>query len=617
MASRAFSLTHPLPLFDPPTTQASTTLPTRRLSTPTTSPHNLRNCLLRPIYPSLARNSSPSDKTNKKRLLLKLPLLICHILSSFNPPPKKNQKKNQKKNLSVSSGYTLPTIASISRSYCCRLIPKRQEKEDTYFILHTNSRCPPVHRCCSCAKASFCMSENQLPPPQPTQAPPPASTPPPPQRTPALSSAADLQLRHESLSSPPPQTPQSSPQSPPAGGIEKRHILSPVSPRPVHVAESAALKNQMELAFTFPDAHPPHPPATSNDRSAVSPVSNSLESLMLQRQQQLHAPQLQQNHQQNPQHVPSPPPRSQQQPPQQGEAPSHANSAALVPAMDSSSSNSCTSLSFAQNGDVHAGDGLVASSPATTNGTAAGNPANTATAGLPLPSPIPDDFASSVDLQALLTKLSPAAPTVPQLLSSAPPAQSPPPTGPSVVASPSSAPSTIKAALPLSPVQKTPTPAPPTNHPLPPVPVVSSSLPGQPPAGYPSSLPPPPNFNHNKQSQSQSQPQPQPPQPQQAPQPQRQGSDAAAEDEEDEEDRLPFTVDEEEEFSRFLSDERDYVTQGQWDRFPAGSRLFIGAHPPNPLVCCPYPLAVDLYSTPACLMLCGRAPERVCKRDCE
>jgi hypothetical protein len=23
------------------------------------------------------------------------------------------------------------------------------------------------------------------------------------------------------------------------------------------------------------------------------------------------------------------------------------------------------------------------------------------------------------------------------------------------------------------------------------------------------------------------------------------------------------------------------VTQGQWDRFPPGSRLFIGAHPPT------------------------------------
>jgi nuclear polyadenylated RNA-binding protein 3 len=39
-----------------------------------------------------------------------------------------------------------------------------------------------------------------------------------------------------------------------------------------------------------------------------------------------------------------------------------------------------------------------------------------------------------------------------------------------------------------------------------------------------------------------------------------------------------FTTDEEEEYSQFLNDERDYVTQGQWDRFPSGSRLFIGAH---------------------------------------
>jgi hypothetical protein len=31
------------------------------------------------------------------------------------------------------------------------------------------------------------------------------------------------------------------------------------------------------------------------------------------------------------------------------------------------------------------------------------------------------------------------------------------------------------------------------------------------------------------------------------------------------------------------------VTQGQWDRFPPGSRLFIGAHPPTRLSSLEFP----------------------------
>lgn len=68
---------------------------------------------------------------------------------------------------------------------------------------------------------------------------------------------------------------------------------------------------------------------------------------------------------------------------------------------------------------------------------------------------------------------------------------------------------------------------------------------------------PPPNFNQHRQ----------------------QVPDSPTGTEENEEDNRPFTAEEEEAYDRFLSDERDYVTQGQWDRFPAGSRLFIGAHP--------------------------------------
>jgi len=38
----------------------------------------------------------------------------------------------------------------------------------------------------------------------------------------------------------------------------------------------------------------------------------------------------------------------------------------------------------------------------------------------------------------------------------------------------------------------------------------------------------------------------------------------------------PFTVEEEKEYEAFQAIERDYVSKGQWDRFPNGSRLFIG-----------------------------------------
>jgi nuclear polyadenylated RNA-binding protein 3 len=400
------------------------------------------------------------------------------------------------------------------------------------------------------------MSENQLSPLHTNPVPSQPADP------------VDLQIQQESRTDP----------TESQNGIERRQILSPVSPHPVHVQESPVLKNQMELANNFTDAHPPTNSSGAGPSSAavVSPDLSSLQSLIQQHQQQT-----QQQQQQNLQHgqlsstIQSAPQHQQQ--PSQSEATTYASSslpaAAPFPAMDNSTASS--SFSHAGNGEVPAGNGSFESSASSASsiGTAPSKPTNIYTNG-PLPPPpasstttttttLPNNMSSSnVDLQALLTKLSsPTTPTVPQQLHSAP--QSPPlPNGAPVVAPSSSAPPpSVKTPLPQSPVQKTRTssnpPPAPTNHPLPPVPVVSSSLPGQPPAGYPSSLPPPPNFAQHKQQQA-----------------------ASVTEEEDEEDVRPFTVDEEEAFSQFLTDERDYVSHGQWDRFPPGSRLFIGAHPP-------------------------------------
>lgn len=56
---------------------------------------------------------------------------------------------------------------------------------------------------------------------------------------------------------------------------------------------------------------------------------------------------------------------------------------------------------------------------------------------------------------------------------------------------------------------------------------------------------------------------------------QKQGSVASSVVGDDEEDR-PFTEAEEHAYEDFLTAEREYVSKGQWDRFPPGSRLFIG-----------------------------------------
>ena len=485
------------------------------------------------------------------------------------------------------------------------------------------------------------MSETQSPPPDSLQAPPAESL--------SSSSSASSSC---TTPAPLPQNQQSqnhqnhqSPSTPQPAEIEKRERLSPISPHPVHhVPEPRVLRNQMEFALSFADAHSSHTPIAhdSHAEAIVSPNSaaTSLEALMLHHhhslQQQQHQQQQQEKHEHQQQQslshdntdnsndkdqnnnfsnnftthnnsaplsnnifdpsnaaemVASAPANGYL--PDQMECTYTATTPALAPpypSMDNASSTSSSptsSYTLSGNGDVSAaGNGSVAlSSPSTgvasskhaniaTTGAAPTTTATTTTSTPPKPTAtLANNLPSNVDLQALLTKLSPATPTLPQQLHSAP--QSPHHPQLNGTPTPSSAHPSVQ---PQSPAQKTRTPQSnpppqPTNHPLPPVPVVSSSVPGHPAAGYPASLPPPPNFNQHK-----------------APQP------ASVTEDEDDEDVRPFTVDEEEEFTRFLADERDYVTQGQWDRFPPGSRLFIGAlpptHPPSspalPLLACHY-----------------------------
>jgi hypothetical protein len=175
-----------------------------------------------------------------------------------------------------------------------------------------------------------------------------------------------------------------------------------------------------------------------------------------------------------------------------------------------------------------------------------------------------NNLPTNVDLQALLTKLSPSVPqqlvppqSTPTPSATTAPAQSPPVSqarATSLPQPPASAP-TVSQSQPASQTHQ-------PTHPLPAPPatfaVNSTTGHASHPAGYPASLPPPPNFNQHRHT---------------AP------ASPSSTDENEEETR-PFTAEEEDAYERFLSDERDYVTQGQWDRFPPGSRLFIGAHPP-------------------------------------
>ena len=503
------------------------------------------------------------------------------------------------------------------------------------------------------------MSENQpTPSPESNQALPPTTTT---TTTTAAAAAAaavptfvDLQLAQE----PPAAT----------NGIEKRQKLSPVSPRPVHVANPPVLNNQMELDFSFTaapatatttttttttttastptpataDAHPSPPsappPAHATGSLSVnqSPINTaSLESLIQQHQLQQQLQQQQQHQQQQQQHhhhqhhlnqqlQSAASPVAQQSPQPQHQQPSQAESSPLAMSLENAPylpldnpsapapphSLSSSSFNHMGNGDVPIGNASVApSSSELSNGvlTVASNTANAATpSGTPNPPPtLANNLPSNVDLQALLTKLSPSTPTVPPpllLSTSQSPSQSNGAAAAAAVAAAAAIASSTPPAhgsAPLSPIQRlhnrtqsnTPLPHPshpshpqpppaaslpqPPNHPLPPVPVVSSSVPGHPAAGYPASLPPPPNFSHHKQP---------PPA-------------ASVTEDDDEEDVRPFTVDEEEEFSRFLADERDYVTQGQWDRFPPGSRLFIGAHPIQRSILNPFLSSPTSYSS--------------------
>jgi hypothetical protein len=45
------------------------------------------------------------------------------------------------------------------------------------------------------------------------------------------------------------------------------------------------------------------------------------------------------------------------------------------------------------------------------------------------------------------------------------------------------------------------------------------------------------------------------------------------------EDDQPWGPEVQKKYDEFLHDERIYVTEGLWDRFPVGSRLFVGQYP--------------------------------------
>lgn len=146
----------------------------------------------------------------------------------------------------------------------------------------------------------------------------------------------------------------------------------------------------------------------------------------------------------------------------------------------------------------------------------------------------------NIDLQALLSKLSPSL------------AQqgSKPPTQPVQAASPSSTlPTPISATANVAPGTTNTVNSTNTSPILPPP---SASLPPHPYKGHNASLPPPPHLANRKPH-----------------------SEAPSANGDEEEDR-PFTAAEEKAFDDFLQEEQDYVSKGQWDRFPVGSRLFIG-----------------------------------------
>ena len=119
-----------------------------------------------------------------------------------------------------------------------------------------------------------------------------------------------------------------------------------------------------------------------------------------------------------------------------------------------------------------------------------------------------------------------------------------------------------------------------TSHPSP------SSNSYRPPPGYApptpkavgaNGLPPPPlaTFQQSPSQAGQAQPSPLSPQA-------RQGNDTrepkSARATEDNDDEIPYTPEIEALWTDFLREEAVYVNEGLWDRFPPGSRLFVGEH---------------------------------------
>lgn len=379
--------------------------------------------------------------------------------------------------------------------------------------------------------------------------------PPPPRSCPIAVPCKELFIMSENQSSPPAPDPSalSTEYLPdadaPVQSIEDREMLSPVSPHPVHVAEPSdipVLKNQMDPVFNSTDAHTSHSALNGLSLGGLPYSLGSSPSWMEQQPQSQHF--------------------------SMSSTSATDNTNDSIPSSSSSSSSSLTidvlqnapssAIANFGNGNVPDTSGtngvMMNTSLVTTDSTSVSPPK---THSYSLPSNLPNN----VDLQALLTKLSPSVHQQSVSSQIAQAAITATATAP-VSAHASSLSQARVPSLPQPPMQA-PVPSQPpaqnhqTTHPLPPPPA-TSAVNGAPghighPAGYPASLPPPPNFNQHRQ---------------QAP-----ASPTGTED--NEEDNRPFTIEEEEAYERFLSDERDYVTQGQWDRFPAGSRLFIGAHP--------------------------------------
>ncbi|RPA98959.1 hypothetical protein L873DRAFT_1685803 [Choiromyces venosus 120613-1] len=289
----------------------------------------------------------------------------------------------------------------------------------------------------------------------------------------------------------------------PVDRIEQSAMLSPISPHPVHVAETVSipvLNNQMDYALDTPEVH----------------VS----------------------------------------------APETSNTSSVELDYDPETAAAATTT-FVQQPKLQQATSSASTSEATNDSSASSSSSPPSVIKAPAPTEIVQNNRSvptDVDLQALLTSLSPTVPQHPVSLQGT----QTPPAAPTAQTPPSQ---TRSASLPQPPavvqVAQSQVHAQPT-HPLPapPATFAGSSNTGavhtSHPAGYPASLPLPPNFNQHRQSAIPSSP---------------------TETDDNEEESRPFTADEEDEYERFLTDERDYVTQGQWDRFPAGSRLFIGNLP--------------------------------------